>query len=129
MVARSGADRNLQPEGWTGRQAVFLAPEWHPDLATEFNGAVWPCPGSAVWALRTTGSYEDAVRAAIDLGGDTDTLAAVTGGLAGAVYGIGSVPTRWADALHVPLPGYGERVLRTPGLASMALRLSALTEP
>lgn len=65
------------------RYAVVLAPGWHPDQATEFNGAVWPCLGSAVWALRTTGSYEDAVRTAVDLGGDTDTVAAVTGGLAG----------------------------------------------
>lgn len=104
------------------RYAVVLAPDWHPDLATEFNGAVWPCLGSAVWALRTTSSYEDAVRAAVDLGGDTDTVAAVTGGLAGAVYGIGAVPARWTEALHVPLPGFG-RVLRAAELAGLAGRL------
>ncbi|MDQ0798182.1 hypothetical protein QFZ58_006670 [Streptomyces sp. B1I3] len=71
-----------------GRYAAVLAPDWHPDQATEFNGAVWPCLGSAVWSLRTTTSFEDAIRAAIDLGGDTDTVAAVTGGLAGAYYGL-----------------------------------------
>jgi ADP-ribosylglycohydrolase len=49
------------------RYAVVLGASWHPDQATEFNGAVWPCLGSAVWALRTTTSYENAVRAAIDL--------------------------------------------------------------
>ncbi|NUP19799.1 MAG: ADP-ribosylglycohydrolase family protein [Streptomyces sp.] len=106
------------------RYAVVLAPDWHPDKATEFNGAVWPCLGSAVWALRTTSSYEDAVRAAIDLGGDTDTVAAVTGGLAGAVYGIDAVPERWTAALHVPLPGFGERVSDTRELTDLALRLS-----
>lgn len=106
------------------RYAAVLAPDWHPDQATEFNGAVWPCLGSAVWALRTTSSYEDAVRAAIDLGGDTDTVAAVTGGLAGAVYGIDGVPARWTAALHVPLPGFGERVLRVGELAELARRLS-----
>lgn len=77
------------------RYATVLAPDWHPDQATEFNGAVWPCLGSAVWALRTTATYEDAIRAAIDLGGDTDTVAAVTGGLAGACYGLDAIPTRW----------------------------------
>ncbi|MGO4427374.1 ADP-ribosylglycohydrolase family protein, partial [Streptomyces sp. MCAF7] len=46
------------------RYAVVLDRGWHPDQAAEFNGAVWPCLGSAVWALRTTGSYEEAVRAA-----------------------------------------------------------------
>lgn len=69
------------------RYATVLSPDWHPDQATEFNGAVWPCLGSAVWALRTTTSFEDAIRAAIDLGGDTDTVAAVTGGLAGRTTG------------------------------------------
>ncbi|WP_369247011.1 ADP-ribosylglycohydrolase family protein [Streptomyces sp. R41] len=106
------------------RYATVLAPDWHPDQATEFNGAVWPCLGSAVWALRTTESYEDAVRAAIDLGGDTDTVAAVTGGLAGAVYGAGAIPERWTEVLHVPLPGSGGRVLRAAELTDLARRLA-----
>ncbi|MGQ4388106.1 ADP-ribosylglycohydrolase family protein [Streptomyces sp. SAS_270] len=106
------------------RYGVVLAPDWHPDLATEFNGAVWPCLGSAVWALRTTSSYEDAVRAAVDLGGDTDTVAAVTGGLAGAVYGAGAIPRRWTEPLHVPLPGFGDRVLRAAELTELARRLA-----
>ncbi|GAA2749355.1 ADP-ribosylglycohydrolase family protein [Kitasatospora cinereorecta] len=107
------------------RYATVLADGWHPDDATENNGAVWPCLGSAVWALRTTGSYEDAVRAAIDLGGDTDTVAAVTGALAGAVYGIDAVPHRWTAPLHVPLPGsVPGRVLRLPELLDLARRLT-----
>ena len=105
------------------RYAAILASDWHPGMATEFNGAVWPCLGSAVWALRTTSDYASAVRAAIDLGGDTDTVAAVTGGLAGAVYGIDAIPVRWTEPLHVPVPGWGGRVLRYPDLAAMAVRL------
>ncbi|MEU6381444.1 ADP-ribosylglycohydrolase family protein [Streptomyces sp. NPDC046909] len=101
------------------RYSTVLSPAWHPDQATEFNGAVWPCLGSAVWALRTTSSYEEAVRAAIDLGGDTDTVAAVTGALAGAVYGLSAIPGRWTEALHVPLPGFGGRVLRTAELTDL----------
>ncbi|AWT43612.1 MULTISPECIES: ADP-ribosylglycohydrolase family protein [Streptomyces] len=107
------------------RYAAVLAPDWHPDLATEFNGAVWPCLGSAVWAVRTTSGYEDAVRAAIDCGGDTDTVAAVTGGLAGAVYGVQGIPQRWREALHVPLPGFGDRVLRAADLAALTRGLTA----
>lgn len=107
------------------RYATVLAPDWHPDQATEFNGAVWPCLGSAVWALRTTISYETAVRAAIDLGGDTDTVAAVTGALAGAVHGITAVPEHWTAALHVPLPGFADRVLSAADLAALTLLLIA----
>ncbi|MER7133708.1 ADP-ribosylglycohydrolase family protein [Streptosporangium saharense] len=107
------------------RYAVVLTPDWHPGQATEFNGAVWPCLGSAVWALRTTRSYEDAIRAAIDLGGDTDTVAAVTGGLAGAVHGPASIPTRWTAPLHVPLPGGGGRILRLSHLLDLAHKLAS----
>lgn len=109
------------------RYALVLAPGWHPDDATEFNGAVWPCLGSAVWALRTTASYEEAVRAAVDLGGDTDTVAAVTGALAGARHGLDAIPTAWTDPLHVPLPGSAEpsRVLHLPDLTDLAHRLDA----
>lgn len=107
------------------RYATVLAPDWHPDQATEFNGAVWPCLGSAVWALRSTTSFEEAIRAAIDLGGDTDTVAAVTGGLAGACYGPDAIPARWTEPLHVPLPGFDERVLRLDELTDLAQRLGA----
>ncbi|MGW5480247.1 ADP-ribosylglycohydrolase family protein [Streptomyces sp. NPDC004008] len=115
--------------GHRDRFAAVLAPHWHPDQATEFNGAVWPCLGSAVWALRTTTSYEDALRAAVDLGGDTDTVAAVTGGLAGAVYGPDALPERWTDSLHVPLPGFGDRTLRAPQLSDLARRLASPDPP
>lgn len=106
-------------ERWT----TVLAADWRPECATEFNGAVWPCLGTALWALRTTGSYEEALASAVDAGGDTDTVAAVTGALAGAVYGLAAIPARWTEPLHVPLPGYGDRVLRTPELVSLARRL------
>ncbi|MEV0234823.1 ADP-ribosylglycohydrolase family protein [Nonomuraea sp. NPDC050786] len=106
------------------RYATVLATDWYPDQATEFNGAVWPCLGSAVWALRTTHNYADAVRAAIDLGGDTDTVAAVTGGLAGAVYGPAAIPANWTEPLHVPLPGSGGRTLRLPHLLDLARDLA-----
>lgn len=48
----------------------------------------------------------------------------MTGGLAGAVYGISAVPERWLGALHVPLPGFCGRVLRVGELAELARRLS-----
>ncbi|MFF8412226.1 ADP-ribosylglycohydrolase family protein [Streptomyces omiyaensis] len=111
--------------GHRERWATVLAPGWCPEDATEFNGAVWPCLGSAVWALRTTTGFEDALAAAVDLGGDTDTVAAVTGMLAGAVHGAAAIPDRWTAPLHVPLPGFGDRVLRAADLRTLALALAA----
>ena len=48
------------------------------------------CQGTvpeAIVAFLDSGSYEDAVRNAISLGGDSDTLACITGGIAEAFYG------------------------------------------
>jgi ADP-ribosyl-[dinitrogen reductase] hydrolase len=105
------------------RWATVLAPGWTPDQATEFNGAVWPALGTALWALRTTGGFEQALRAAVDVGGDTDTVAAISGGLVGAVYGLDAIPERWTAPLHVPLPGHGERIWRLADLGDLAIRL------
>ncbi|MFI1098451.1 ADP-ribosylglycohydrolase family protein [Streptomyces sp. NPDC020917] len=124
LDALPGILDHVHPEH-RARYVAVLAEDWTPDQATEFNGAVWPCLGSAVWALRTTGGYEEAVRAAVGLGGDTDTVAAVTGGLAGARYGADAIPERWAAAVHVPMPGSGGREPRRTELVALAHRLAA----
>ena len=54
---------------------------------------------AAIWCLMKTGNYRDAVLKAVNLGGDTDTVAAVTGGLAGLYYGADAIPTEWRDAI------------------------------
>ncbi|MEE0420032.1 MAG: ADP-ribosylglycohydrolase family protein [Lachnospiraceae bacterium] len=50
---------------------------------------------AALWCLSTTDSFEQCVLKAVNLGDDTDTTAAVTGGLAGIVYGYDSIPKNW----------------------------------
>ncbi|MEU6014129.1 ADP-ribosylglycohydrolase family protein [Streptomyces sp. NPDC047515] len=75
--------------------------------------------------VATAASFENALAVAVDVGGDTDTVAAVTGGLAGAVCGFAAIPQCWTGPLHVPLPGHGDRVLRTADLATLARRLDA----
>ena len=54
---------------------------------------------AAVWCLLTTDSYEECVLKAVNLGEDTDTVAAVAGGLAGALYGYDAIPAPWRDTL------------------------------
>lgn len=54
----------------------------------------------AVSAVMDTSSLEDAVIKAANLGGDADTIAAIAGGLAGAVYGYRDVPGRWIRTLQ-----------------------------
>jgi ADP-ribosyl-[dinitrogen reductase] hydrolase len=111
------------PEPHRARWAAVLAPWWTPDRATEPNGAVWPTLGSAVWALRVSSSFEEAMRRVIDLGGDTDTVAAVAGGLAGAVWGVTGIPMRWTSAVHGTLPGFETPVRHVGELHWLAARL------
>lgn len=54
---------------------------------------------AAVWCLMNTESYEECVLRAVNLGEDTDTVAAVAGGLAGALYGYKSIPEKWKNTL------------------------------
>jgi ADP-ribosylglycohydrolase len=49
--------------------------------------------------LLTTDSYPNAVLKAVNLGRDTDTTGAITGGLAGLYYGINNIPEKWLQQL------------------------------
>lgn len=51
----------------------------------------------AVASVSRAGCAEEALRAAIEAGGDTDTRGAVAGALAGARWGMESLPTRWIE--------------------------------
>lgn len=65
--------------------------------------------------------FADAVGAVILLGGDTDTLAAMTGALSGAYLGADAIPASWLTRLEDDPGGKGRRYLET-----LARRLDAL---
>ncbi len=54
---------------------------------------------AAIWCLLNTESYEECVLEAVNLGEDTDTVGAVAGGLAGALYGYDEIPYTWLNVL------------------------------
>ncbi|AVH70336.1 ADP-ribosylglycohydrolase family protein [Nostoc sp. 'Lobaria pulmonaria (5183) cyanobiont'] len=54
---------------------------------------------SSLWCLLNSSSYSEAVLKAVNLGGDTDTTAAVTGGLAGIYYGVENIPKQWMNQI------------------------------
>lgn len=54
-------------------------------------------------ALTETQSFADAIISAINRGGDADTIGAITGGLAGACYGLSAIPKRWIECLDKQL--------------------------
>ncbi len=54
---------------------------------------------ASIWCLMTTSNYKEATLKAVNLGEDTDTTGAVTGGLAGLLYGFDSIPKTWLNQL------------------------------
>jgi ADP-ribosyl-[dinitrogen reductase] hydrolase len=57
---------------------------------------------AALWCVLQHHNFSDAVLAAVNLGGDTDTTACVAGGFAGAIYGIDAIPSDWIGILPQP---------------------------
>jgi ADP-ribosyl-[dinitrogen reductase] hydrolase len=59
------------------------------------TGYVLDCFWSAYQSLVSSDSYQETVTRAVEYGNDTDTTAAVAGGLAGIHWGIGGIPAEW----------------------------------
>ena len=54
---------------------------------------------AALWCLLNNDSYRETALAAVNLGGDTDTTAAIAGGLAGIYYGYDDIPENWLNQI------------------------------
>ena len=99
FAALDAAVGRLAPEP-RERWRALLDPSWQPSDAQFGNGTVWTCLAQAVWAVRRAKDFEEAVRAAVDLGDDADTVGCVAGSLAGARWGIQAIPSRWTTYVH-----------------------------
>ena len=55
---------------------------------------------ASLWCLLTNDNYSDSVLSAVNLGGDTETIAAITGGLCGIIYGKKNIPNEWLIKLR-----------------------------
>ncbi|MBC7254902.1 MAG: ADP-ribosylglycohydrolase family protein [Chloroflexi bacterium] len=78
------------------RTVAEIRPTYHFDVS---------CQGTvpeAIIAFLDSKDYEDAIRKAISLGGDSDTLACITGGIAQAFYG--PVPAQIVEGVRARLP-------------------------
>jgi poly(ADP-ribose) glycohydrolase ARH3 len=97
-ISPQAADRLLalpDTQGLTEEECQeALWAEYEMNLRT--MEAVCPALGSFLWA----DSFENAVVMAVSLGGDTDTIGAMTGALAGAYHGLEAIPKAWLDDLE-----------------------------
>jgi len=89
----------LAPSAWDGHAAMrnIAAGTWRgrPRARIRSSGYVIHTLEAALWAVEQTDSFEEAVVLAVNLGDDADTVGAVTGQFAGALYGMSAIPKRW----------------------------------
>ncbi len=107
----------------------LLAPSWSPADGGPGNGSAMGALAQAVWALRHFDTFADVVTAVIDLGRDTDSVAAVAGALAGATSGIQNIPTRWVSYLHGQVTDADGKVHHFDHLALQRLALQLVGHP
>lgn len=88
MTARQVMDGERPVSSFTSRYQV------------RSSGYVLDTLTASRWCVATSESYEEAVLKAVNLGGDTDTTAAVTGGLAGLLWGHEAIPERWVSGVR-----------------------------
>ncbi|HAO05830.1 MAG TPA: hypothetical protein DCQ50_02350 [Chryseobacterium sp.] len=72
--------------------------EYHEDSISS-GGYVLHSLEASLWCFLNSENYAEAVLKAVNLGEDTDTTGAITGGIAGIYYGFESIPKEWVDVL------------------------------
>lgn len=86
--------------GEFGYKLDFTIDEIRPHY--EFNETCQDTVPEAIAAFLESTDYENAIRLAVSIGGDTDTIACITGGMAAAFYG--EIPKEIADFVIDRLP-------------------------
>lgn len=81
--------------------AAIAAGDYRPKDLNEIEGSGYVVESleAALWCFLHTDTFEQAVLDAVNLGRDADTTAAVVGQVAGAFYGLASIPEGWREKL------------------------------
>ena len=95
------AEANLADRDWRWRSSSY---RYSPNRARADPGYAgsyaMDCLAMALHCVHVTESFESAVLKAANLCGDADTIAAVTGQIAGSMYGASAVPNSWCQHLQ-----------------------------
>ena len=83
---------------YTGKIKGLLEPSGY--IRNTFNNSVY-------WSCQET--FEDAILGAVNHGGDADTIAAITGSMAGAKFGFENIPEKWIKQLNFEIKIFLEK--------------------
>jgi ADP-ribosyl-[dinitrogen reductase] hydrolase len=84
---------------YAGAIGLIMAGSWRgkPRHEIRASGYVAHSLEASLWSVARTGDFKDAVLLASNLGEDADTTGAITGQLAGALYGYDAIPQSWQN--------------------------------
>lgn len=71
-----------------------------PCVHMEPTGHVINTLNNALYWVKSTSGFREVLFGAVNDGGDADTIAALAGGLAGALYGYSAIPSQWLEVLE-----------------------------
>jgi ADP-ribosyl-[dinitrogen reductase] hydrolase len=98
-----GKEAVLRARTWAGSPAVtaLASGSWRGRAREEIRstGYVIDTLEAALWAVGRSSTPEEALITAVNLAGDADSVGAVTGQLAGALWGASAIPPRWLTGL------------------------------
>ena len=82
---------------FAGALGPILAGSWRGKYRTAIRatGYVAHSLEASLWSVGVSGDFRGSILRASNLGEDADTTAAITGQLAGALYGSGGIPEEW----------------------------------
>lgn len=102
-IASGHRDDVLRSRRWKGSHALqdVLAGGWRERSRAEIgsSGYVFHSFQAAMWCVGNAQNFRQAVLTAANLGDDADTTAAITGQLAGAIWGLAGIPEDWVRHL------------------------------
>ncbi len=87
------------PSGFWNRLAAAPDLEYEALQPSGYAGYAVECLEAAVWCVLNCENYEEAMVQCVNLAGEADTMAAVAGGAAGALWGEEAIPERWLKPL------------------------------
>ena len=91
---------NLTSLSYYGRLKDLTAFAAVPEERIKSSGYVVDSLEASIWSLITTNSFRDCELKAVNLGGDTDTIGAIAGGLAGLYYQYDAIPEDWLAVIQ-----------------------------
>jgi ADP-ribosyl-[dinitrogen reductase] hydrolase len=114
------------PPGFWERLEAIPSLRYEQLQPSGYAGYVVECLEAAVWCCLCGDSLETILVDVVNLAGESDTIAAVAGGAAGACYGASAIPQRWIEKLYQRerleqvserLSAFREREMRSDGQA------------